>query len=129
VTCHGDFCYPSNLIRTAAGTLQGIDFEYTCVACTALDAAWLCATVLRGVAQKRIFAGAYLKAMGDLHTREQIDEFLLDVEVFSAASTRVGPLARDVAALNSDKTCQLRLRLHFARERSARMSCGCCGDT
>lgn len=81
VTAHFDF-HPGNIIRTeeALGNqfLRVIDLEFCCVSSVANDIGYACSLWLKGSRMRREFARAYLQAMGDPATEEDVDALLID---------------------------------------------------
>eukprot|EP00929_Paragymnodinium_shiwhaense_P029213 TRINITY_DN16797_c1_g1_i3.p1 TRINITY_DN16797_c1_g1~~TRINITY_DN16797_c1_g1_i3.p1 ORF type:complete len:562 (+),score=109.81 TRINITY_DN16797_c1_g1_i3:193-1878(+) len=78
VTCHGDF-HPANVIRTAAGGLKLIDFEFAGVTMAAYDLAWAFSMYVGSPAKRRRFTTAYLEACKLSSLPEDVNALMLDI--------------------------------------------------
>jgi hypothetical protein len=82
VTTHFDL-HPGNIIRTeeALGNqfLRVIDLEFCCVSSAVNDIAYASSLWLKGAEKRRAFARAYLEALDQPATEEDVDSLLLDV--------------------------------------------------
>lgn len=81
VTAHADF-HPANVLRTAAGALCAIDFEYTCVTSACQDIAWALLLWLKGAENSRAFVRSYLTQLGEAAGKEDVDALLLDAHAW-----------------------------------------------